>query len=297
MYLLQVEDYARLMVGSNNMTAGGLFNNYEATLACDLDLTLDEDQQIYQQVSTWFETLRSDRVCRLLTTELLTSLVNDAAYRIGDEDHPDRHQPQERGDYDGVTLPGLQTDIFGISSSPKRSLAPRIQALPSETRVRGRSDAPTSTRTITPRRRSSRWWKQMSAADAQHPRSPSTNPTGSLKLTQAGHDVDQTTFFRYTMFRDANWVSEQKPRGVLEEAIVPMEVIVEGDDQGSLNFKVDHAEYRIAGQGNVSTWLHWGDLRATLTRDNFTQAWVILERLNDGSYRLEITRENPAEAA
>lgn len=35
-YLLHVQDYARLIVGSNNMTAGGLYNNYEATLICGL---------------------------------------------------------------------------------------------------------------------------------------------------------------------------------------------------------------------------------------------------------------------
>lgn len=103
-YLLHVEDSARLIVGSNNMTAGGLYNNYEATLVCDLDLTLEGDRQLYQQASTWFEVLRSDQVCKPLSTDLLDILISDPGYRIGDEDNPTRHIPQERGDYDGVTI-------------------------------------------------------------------------------------------------------------------------------------------------------------------------------------------------
>lgn len=295
-YLLQIADYAQVLVGSNNLTAGGLFNNYEATLVCDLDLTQDEDQRVFRQISTWFETLRSDQVCKLLTVELLVSLSEDAAYRIGDEDRSDWHEPQERGDYDGTIQPHVEYDIFGTSSSPKKGLAPRITRPASEVESEDHSTS-TLSRAPAPQGQASRWWKRMSAADAQHPASPNTNPTGSLKLTQAGHGIDQTTFFRYTMFGDANWVGEQKSRGVLEEAIVPMDVVVEGNGFGRLNFKVDHAEYRIAGQGNVSTWLHWGELRETLMRDDFTQAWVVLERFEDGSYRLEITRESPAEVA
>jgi hypothetical protein len=296
-YLLHLEDYARLIVGSNNMTAGGLFNNYEATLVCDLDLTLEEDQRLHQQVSTWFEVLRSDQVCKPLTTELLDSLISDPSYRIGDEDRPNRNRPQEREDYDGVTFLDLQPNIFGTSSSPKRGLAPRIRRPTPRGERRERPETPVPSHTDAPRGESLRWWKRMSAADAQHPANPSTNPTGSLKLTQAGHDIDQTTFFRYTMFGDANWASEQRSRGVLEEAVVPIDVVVEGTSQGRMNFKVDHAEYRVAGQGNVSTWLHWGDLREVLGRDDYTQAWVILERLSDGAYRLRIMRETPTEAS
>ncbi len=125
-YLLHIEDSARLIVGSNNTTAGGLYNNYEASLLCDLDLKLEEDQRLYQRVSTWFNVLRSDRVCKALNADLLDVLTNDPSYRVGDEDNPGRYLPQERGDYDGVTVDSPNYTVFGTSSSPKRGLAPRM---------------------------------------------------------------------------------------------------------------------------------------------------------------------------
>lgn len=84
---------------------------------------------------------------------------------------------------------------------------------------------------------------------------------------------------------------------MLEEAVIPVDVVVEGVSKGKFNFKIDHAEYRIANQNNVPTWLHWGKLKAILLESDYTHAWVILEWLEDGSHRLEITREAPQEAS
>jgi HKD family nuclease len=289
-YLLCVGDSARLIIGSNNMTAGGLYSNFEAALVCDLDLMLEEDHELYREVSSWFEILHSDEVCRPLTPELLKTLVANPEYRIGDEDRPNRSTPQARGYYDGVTVDRPASRIFGMSSSPKKGLAPRLKTATSPRGRRSRRQPATRPRTSVPSK-PLRWYKRMSAADAQQPASSKTNPTGSLKLTQAGHDIDQTTFFRHDMFGSATWIGKELRRGVLEEATVPIDVFVEGVSKGTIDFKVDHAEYRVAGQGNVSTWLHWGTLRKTLQRNDYTSARVTLERRGDGSYRLEITHE------
>ena len=292
-YLLHTGESAFLMIGSNNLTAGGLFNNYEGTLVCELNLALEEDRQLCDEVFAWFEVLRSDRVCLPLTAELIATLTSNPEYRIGDEDRPSRQRPLERGDYDGVTPPETESEVFGKSSSPKSGLAPRLVATTFDSVRERRPETSTPTLSHVRGSASLRWWKRMSAADAQHPASSKTNPTGSLKLTQAGHDIDQTNFFRNTMFGDANWASERRSRGVYEEAIVSVEVVVEGVNRGRMNIKIDHAAYRVAGQGNVSTWLHWGELRDVLQGVNYTGAWVILERHDDGSCRLEITHETP----
>jgi len=38
-----------------------------------------------------------------------------------------------------------------------------------------------------------------------HPPTLGSNPTGNLKLTQAGHNIDWRTYFRYEMFGDLDW--------------------------------------------------------------------------------------------
>jgi HKD family nuclease len=307
-YLASGPQKAHLMIGSNNLTAGGLFNNYETALMCDLDLTLSADQDLLQEVLAWFNLLYRDRVCRLLDQNLLEILVNDVCYRIGDEDRPQRDRREEVEDYDGV-IPAISDEsVFGISSSPKRGMAPGIAVLPDATAGAAGTVAPTTptrpdatagpplpvvpsssvpSRPVAPP--VVRWSKQMSRADAQHPQTPRTNPTGCLKLAQAGQDIDQKTFFRYQMFADANWTSEQQRRGIVEEAIVPFDIIIDGTSHGRVHLKIDHAEFRIADQGNTPTWLHWGPLQPTLRVGNHTGAWVIITRQSDGTYRLEIT--------
>jgi hypothetical protein len=133
----------------------------------------------------------------------------------------------------------------------------------------------------------------MSSTDAQHPPSGNSNPTGHLKLGKARNNIDHKTFFRYELFRDANWTGQNRSRGLLEEAIIPFKVTIEGKDLGLVNIKVDHADFRIAQQDNTPTWLHWGRLSDYMEVTNYSGNWVIIERKSDGSYVLRISLTAP----
>lgn len=89
-YLASGTTKADLLVGSSNVTAGGLFSNYEASLECELDFGVDEDEKLLAQVRNWFDTLRSDNnACKLLDEQLLQVLLQGRSYyRIGNEDRP-----------------------------------------------------------------------------------------------------------------------------------------------------------------------------------------------------------------
>lgn len=95
------------------------------------------------------------------------------------------------------------------------------------------------------------------------------------------------------MFGESNWTVERRRSGEAEQAIVPVEVYVEGENLGWMNFKIDHAHYRVANQNNVPTWLHWGPLRDTLERHDYTDYWVKLEALPNNVHRMQITGESP----
>jgi len=275
-YLFTGNTQAHILIGSSNVTAGGLFNNYEASLSCELDLTISEDKALLQQVRFWFDTLYSDSVCKVLDIDLFDLLVKDITYRIGDENKP-RIKPQEEG-YDNGLIGNLEK-LFGTSSSSKKGMAPyqsenkriynpendpeeRTSAINhSKSNPLGSPEIPSEglSKDYSSAQKPLRWFKKMSASDAQRPSNPNSNPTGSLKLTKAGLHIDQKTFFREEMFGFANWSSEERP-GV-EEAIIPFEVIFDSDTLGQFTLKIDHRESRIASQDNVPTWLHWGSLR------------------------------------
>ncbi len=287
-YLFQGERAAVLLVGSNNATAGGLFSNYEATLTCELHLASRGDRELFEAMRSWFDALYSDAdVCRPLNAPLLKALMADPKYGIQDEDRQ-RKRPAHEEDYEGVTADEPGASIFGASKTAKAGQAP---VRPRTSRV---IPAKRGARRVAVRgvRVTDRWWKQLTASDAQRTK-PGSNPTGKIHLTKASHDIDHTTYFRRDFFSGVRWQSQPQRRGTKELATVDFDVTISGNDYGRYPLVVDHADYRVAEQRNAPTWLHWGPLGPILRQQDLTGAWVVLERRDDGSFGLQVTRTTP----
>ena len=116
-YLFRGESSGDLLVGSGNLTEGGLFTNYEATLRVPLDLGRKEDCQIVQQVEgildRWAD--ESGGFSKRLTLDLLHRLeergyvLSEAAAFRG-----------RRGHEEGIE------EASGSPSVPPSPLFPRI---------------------------------------------------------------------------------------------------------------------------------------------------------------------------
>jgi PLD-like domain len=294
-YLCSGTQHGMLLVGSHNLTAGGVYYNYEAGLRCQLNLTDEADQLLATNVHNFFDRLISDQeVCRRLDHQLLAALLDDSTYRIGDEDIRRRRSSPAEDEVgapeDTDTVTEDETDrapIFGRSASPKRS---------------GPVTGPTASRTFPqhPIKASPieshairRWWKKMSASDAQHPPRPTSAVTGNLRLSKAGHPIDHKTYFRHDFFEDAHWERADPDDPAYEKCFVEMDVEVDGDHLGVMPFRVDYKPGRIADQNNVPTVLKWGGLGARLRGEDDTDEFVVVERLADGSYRLSIQANEP----
>jgi HKD family nuclease len=76
-YLFKSAARADVVVGSGNLTSGGLFTNYEASVAAALDLTVKADadflQAIEETLDAWSQP--QEGLCYVLTPELLSQLV------------------------------------------------------------------------------------------------------------------------------------------------------------------------------------------------------------------------------
>jgi hypothetical protein len=76
-YLFKSAQHADIIVGSGNLTGGGLFTNYEASLAAKLDLAVAADAAFLQIIEAtldgWSEPQAG--MCYLLTPEFLEQLV------------------------------------------------------------------------------------------------------------------------------------------------------------------------------------------------------------------------------
>jgi hypothetical protein len=73
-----------------------------------------------------------------------------------------------------------------------------------------------------------------------------------------------------------------------------MDVVIDGEQLGMTRFRIDYLPSRIADQGNVPTVLKWGDLGNRLSREDHSGEYVVIERLDDGSFRLIIQSAAPA---
>jgi hypothetical protein len=76
-YLFKSTQRAEVVVGSGNLTGGGLFTNYEASLAASLDLAVREDAVLLQAIEATLDewSRPQEGVCYILTAELLKRLI------------------------------------------------------------------------------------------------------------------------------------------------------------------------------------------------------------------------------
>lgn len=294
---------ARLLVGSQNMTAGGARTNYEAGLDIDLDRVEAEDEALLQAVADWIDDLVADHdVCLPLDDALLAKLIADTRYRVGDEDAPRPGKSKPGDDTDSVVDDDAGSPLFGKSKYTLKSTGGTSKSSgtsgggssgsgasgspsspPAPTAAAGSPVAP-SAASVT-----RRWFKQLKAADAQQ-LGGTSNPSGHVTLVNAGHPIDKRVYFRHDFFGSETW----KPQGPKNEVCtISAEVVVGGTNLGTRSFTVQHTPAFEAGQGNRSTVLHWDSLSSHMRTTSHVDEYLTIEKISSGGYRITIA---PTEA-
>lgn len=319
-YLAETAESANLLVGSNNMTAGGLFFNYEAALVVRVAAAEATSAVVVQQVDAWFDRLLSDPdCCRELTDENLAALVADSAYRIGDEDHRRKAAKGETGapeEVDAVTpTEDEQSAPFFDRSQSAKKKARHDPATPSSTSGAGYGGASSpqgsgtqagSGGAATPPPQGQptpavgghghftveRWSKRLKGTDAQQPPGKNTSPTHNLRLAAAGHPIDITTYFRDEFFDTTTWQPDPD-NAIIEFTHVDLEVFIYGVPQGTYEFRIDHNLNRVSGQGNVPTVFKWGPMGDYMRKNNHVDDWALLEKYDNNTFALKIEATDP----
>ena len=141
-----------------------------------------------------------------------------------------------------------------------------------------------------------RWFKRMSAADAQRPTGQNTNPTGHLTLVRSGHPIQQATWFRNDLFAGENWTPVPSPMGQRERATIIFHIWIAGADIGEIALDVTYTPSFEASQGNRTTVVHWGTTIGDRFRQHdYTNYHVTIERTASGTF-LMVIDSNPTGA-
>lgn len=288
LYLAAGETASIVIIGSNNLTPGGLFANYEAGTCLELDLAEAADAQLQAAVSDYVRRLHTDGTSRRLNDDSVQELLDDPRFKIGSE-----AEPRNRGDDDEDDSLGAwrrhiaDPSLFGKSQHRKKAdPAPRLgkkdaSSRPSEdvggsAAAAGGSTAPAV----------ARWSKQLTRSDSGQPRAGSQT-TAALRFTKAGEPIDQTRWFRERLFGEEAWQPDLNRAG-RENAGARFDVIISGISRGTHELQLKHDAARQAGQHNFTTDLKWGSLNPVLRSEDLTDKWVTIEKLADGSLRLTV---------
>jgi hypothetical protein len=303
LYLGEGKSKAGLLVGSSNLTAGGLFGNYEAGLGAEFSLPGEAAEPALVEARDYVARLIADKaVCLRLTKTLIKRLEANPRYAIS---HRERRSPaaRRRGSsgekLDETAETGEAGEAIFGASKHRRTAAPKLSGAAAKELAKFERKKPSGPPPAAPVPVGGKatpvatWTKELSPSDAQHPPSKGSKPShaiGNVRLVEAGNPIDWRVWFRHDLFAAATWNEKRdRNRNKLEVAVVTFDVTIDGKSFGRVDLRVDHAPHRESGQDNHATILHWDSLSPLLRKKNYTGYVLTLQRMSDGSYRLDVS--------
>lgn len=272
---------ARMVVGSANLTPGGLHNNIEASVMLDLDLTDGADGAIAASIDEEFSKLAADypeHVVRLKSVDELDALHEEG--RLIDEASSFPPRPITSGS--GVKSDGLtriKLPVTPLVRSVKRSDLPKTPSAPAH--AADTSPTPTSTTASTGSELELVWKsKPLTERDLTIPSGANTHETGSINLDKGllDEDIDHRHFFRDEVFSALSWTSKS---ATVEEAYARFGLIVKGMEHGEFELRIAHTTSTTSAayqQHNAMTRLSWGEMKPHIAHPSFIGRTMSLYR-------------------
>jgi HKD family nuclease len=280
-YLFEGDKKCRIIVGSSNLTKHGLFQNMEASLKIDFTKPDSEGEKLLKQIYDYYGPFFEGKVENLqkLTQELVQKLfeggiIPDESERIkAQDDKTSSQKGTEKTDkleelktlFPAIGIQKLPTG-FKTASVIKKEGVIAIKPTTTPSTILPVTVSPQKVPVIVPVQdiwelKGQLVWKKsnLPASDVLYEKTIATNVTGGLRLTKADFKtIDQTTYFRQTVFGKLTWTAE-KTKPYVEVVKVLFNVRILGDDKGQHRLTIRHKPSGEAGQNNYTTILSWGD--------------------------------------
>ncbi len=267
-YLFESAERAEVFVGSNNLTDGGLYTNYEASTRTTFEFPTDDEEcvQFFSALETYLNP--TGNTAQVLTRELIEILVKRG--EAPSEKEIRKSQAKILKPKKKANVPKSPFGVENIKRPPtlKKSIKkPSAEISKTEARVK-----PVQVSGMTGL--GELLWQKtnLPASDVQR---QSGNVTGGLRLTQAGWEVsgkpiDQTMYFRNDIFGRLSW-SVWKTKPYNEKAEAKFDIYLLGKSYGIYELMISHKPSGEAKQRNYTTILHWGDLAETIRKLNLVR--------------------------
>ena len=283
---------ARLLVGSANLTTGGLNNNVEASVALDLDLSSPDDKRLARTIEKQFDELPAKHPANVSTVARGISL----AALFADPRLVDERSAAAR------TVSRLTGGSSSLNPVPllKTLTARIISRLPRKRPSRGRTAAPAA---LAPPPASAPglllaasyellWTTTgLKERDLNIPKGSNTHATGSINLDKGAMEdgFKFKRYFRDEVFDHLPWDSADH-KGI-ERVQAHFHLLVEGIDCGDFLLTIRHdtkTDTKSDNQGQPRTKLSWGLAKPFVAKDALLGRTMRLSRAIDDPTRFLI---------
>lgn len=261
----------RVIIGSANLTVGGLLQNIEASIVLTIDRQDTDDEKFLNDLVSSITGLQGsfpEHVVRVRRKSDVGRLLRQR--RIEDEriTQPQRSPSQIQGNNRDL-LPRIK--LFGKQRQTtirllKRKLISRAQPLGGWRLV---------------------WTSNgLTKRDLNIPTGATTNPTGSMLLKKGKlQSIDQRSHFRQTIFSSLTWKRDPRPSlNHLERAEATFEITVKGVNLGKYPLKLTHnssTNTKTYKQLNAMTQIHWGAVKRLIAHSDLLGRELQLHQRND----------------
>jgi PLD-like domain len=123
LYVIEGDAHATAVIGSGNLTRGGLYTNYECALALELDVSDSEDAGFLADLRAYYELLAAEDACRSLDDKLFAEIASEPRLMVRPEGSGRRRSADgSRGNSGQPKLFGKP--VAGLQGAPRPTGAP-----------------------------------------------------------------------------------------------------------------------------------------------------------------------------
>ncbi|MBV7502728.1 phospholipase D-like domain-containing protein [Achromobacter sp. ACM05] len=283
-YLAKFKKSATAIIGSANLTFGGLHNNIEASSILDLDLSLAEDKDFVDQAEIIFNGLvatHPNHVIHIKNKSEIKEIFESG--RVVDETVVVKQKSSRASKGRGDTTPLMKLfKKVPLPVTKKKAEKGFIDEI--VVNEDGREEVTYRPSIGKPNTQDYYlvWQsKELKERDLNIPTGGNTNPTGSMLWKKGAMvGIDQRHYFREEVFIDVGWVVDAS-LAHYERAKITTHIFTKGEYKGTFELKISHntrTTSRSYQQKNAMTNVSWGDAKIFIAQNDLLGRIMTLHR-------------------
>lgn len=288
-YLVKGKRKTNLIIGSANLTPGGLNNNIEASILTDYDMTRAADRLLVKSIEKAFDEQpkkNPKNVLEITTGAQLDDLLDKGL--LVDETIAAPPKPATSGSSQADdSVPRIKLEVPSITVRIAAAKKKPANEAPPPAKIPAKKGGAAKTKVSPPQPALGVafelvWQsKPLVRRDLNIPNGKNTNPTGSMSLDKGvfPEGIDQRHYFREEIFDALIWTPSRL--ATVEEAYAKAHLVIKGISRGEYDLRIAHTKGTTSKSykdGNAMTRLSWGAMKAYVRKDSLLKRTLSLYR-------------------